>query len=250
MVTIAEAVLHARQMAASRPATLENGVVTALPDAGFVRVNCFGRDETVACDLTRAPLIDVLGRIVTVARDGLGGSYVSAVWGVLDGLPPAPPPVMPVAGTDMFTAVDAGAYRDGGWRTDTASPGQGSDDTGANTGSWFYGGVPGATLQGATVVGCAVLLTRRSGGDATALTAQVYLHASPDRPLADVVRTAGPITVSLDIAAPTWVDLPVGWGQGIVDDGCGLGIAGEPYLPCTGLDTDSQSGLIRIDWTY
>ena len=167
-------------------------------------------------------------------------------------LPPAPPLAPPSSGSSTFAAIEARSFRNGIWRTDTGSVVQGdwTPSFGTNSGAWFYGGGPLATLAGATVIGCAIRLLRGTGGTYSPQTTHLYRHSANELPVVDVIRVDGPIDVNLDIEQELWVDLPTGWGQALVDSGGGIGTFGvSPYVILSGLDADPQSGLLRIDWT-
>lgn len=163
--------------------------------------------------------------------------------------PPAAPPTQQ-AGQSAFVAIESRSFRDGGWRTDTDDVVQG--DTAeypghANSGAWFYGTAP-MSLAGKTVTRCRIYLAGRSSEVATP-TVHLYRHTSTSRPSGDVSRVEGPSDHARDDKASGYVDLPVDWGQDIVNSGGGIGITGESYTRLWGLGGHGQSGQLVIDWT-
>lgn len=124
-----------------------------------------------------------------------------------------------------------------------------SGDPRPNTGAWFYNGGAAAALKGATITGARLRVRRRSGGDPSTQTLNVYRHASDKRPAGNVSSVGGPVAFPISVGGTAWLTLPVDWGQSFVDSGGGAYIDGGQYVVLDGLDTDPQSGLLQLTWT-
>lgn len=168
------------------------------------------------------------------------------------GTTPPPPPPVTTSGTLTVTATDSGSWQVGGtwaWAgTDVYQWRYGSARE--NRGAWFYGNGP-RQLAGATVTRLRLRVGARLriGDYNAALVAHMYRHTSTSRPTGDVARVEGPTNITLAPGQqPAFVDLPVAWGQALVDTGGGIAIAGSPYLAMSGVGDDPASGQLLIDW--
>lgn len=161
----------------------------------------------------------------------------------------APPPTGGQSGTSTFPAVDARSFRNGSWRTDSGVVAQGDwGGFGQNTGGWFHGSGPGDALRGATITRTEVRIRRRSGGVWGPQDANLYRHTSATRPVGNVTVASGVVHGSVDIGETKWVEVPADWGQQIVNAGGGVMITGAPYVVLDGLDSDAESGALRLTW--
>lgn len=164
---------------------------------------------------------------------------------------PAPPSPIPTAGTKTFHAVASGTRRGGVWRADTAGNViQGTAPSGgsANTGAWFYGGQPRATLAGATVTAAWVWLQRVEGGTAGPLTVHLYRVTDDRRPAGDPTFTTTTNDVPLDIGQSGWWPIDTSFGQALVNSGGSVGVQGTPYVRLAGLGNTGAAGALRLQW--
>lgn len=222
-----------------------------------------GRSITVAMPFNSA-YSPVAGHTVQLIwRPNGTGGYVNCKLGTVPLPPPPPtasastitlptaPPTPATSGYNPFAAQDAVSFRGGKWRTDTRNVVQWDwGGYGNNDGSWFYGSQPTDYLSGATVTRLQIKIKRTSGGDYASQAPNFYLHTSRTRPGGNVTTTMGPYNGgSIGIGETKMFDLPASWGQTIVDSGGGITIKGSPYIVNEGLDRNSESGLIIIDWT-
>jgi hypothetical protein len=166
------------------------------------------------------------------------------------GGPTAPPTTE--TGTLSVVAQDSGTWSGRGvWDSYYATHlTQGTYNSVAYSGAWFYGGAP-AQIAGRRIGGFRLRLgsRRRMGNYNAALTLQVYRTTNNTRPGGDTTRVEGPATFSLAPGAGAqWVTLPAAWGQSIVDGGGGLAIAGGSYGGVTGVGEDAASGQLQFDW--
>jgi len=165
--------------------------------------------------------------------------------------PPAPPPVISTGDT-YVNAIDSASFQAGGnWQA------RGTDvyqwfysSFKENRGAWFYGNGP-LQLAGRTITRFQFRIPARLrvGDYNAALTAHFYRHTSRTRPGGDVIREDGPQNVVLASGQPpAWVDLPVAWGQHLVNNGGGFGLLGSPYLAMAGVGSDPASGQLCFSW--
>lgn len=188
------------------------------------------------------------GGIVLGKRSTAGFASSDPGGPVLSYVPPQPPPTSSSGVGSLFYAVDAGSYRSGAWRSDRDVVAQGDyGGYGANSGAFFYGYAPYASIGGATVTAARIYLHRIGGGTYAAQTINLYTHNSPLRPGGDVTRTAGPVSAALAVDQSGWFDIPAFYGQAIVDGG-GIGITGSPYVILAGRSDDAGNGAVSLDW--
>lgn len=163
---------------------------------------------------------------------------------------------MPVVttGSKSSAAIESGTiWGPGGWNSwagGNENVFQGSYGSGPVYGAWFYGGSFGSLNDGRAITRVQFRTGRRRpvGASSSPVTFHFYLHTNPTRPGGDVNRVQGPFDVVLNPGeAPKWIDLPAGWGAGLVAGG-GIGIAGEPYAAMDGRLVQADSGALILDW--
>jgi hypothetical protein len=198
--------------------------------------------------------------------------------------PPPPPPSNPLApdpvppaqdtleaagaapkpaytnGALVVPAAQTATYRSGTWRTDQGPAsatnytwqGRSSGSSyGIQTGCAFYGFTP-QSLSGATITRASVRLRRRNGGSYSARTPTLRLITQVSRPGGAPTlneSTSGP---SIEIDEEIVFDLPVAWGQALVDGTRG-GIAtfisaDDPYMVFSGIGTYSAAWTLTLYW--
>jgi hypothetical protein len=250
MPTPAEAIILREQRQRSLPPIWEMGTIQTV-GVGSATVLVTGNPETMPYGRTLDGLLAVGDRVV-VMRAG-ARAYIAEAFSTSTTLDTQPPAVIggpPLTGTSSFVAVDARTWQGNQWRTNFAAVAQGTVNGQVNVGGWFYGNNPSAALFGALVTGCRVQLNRRTGGAPT-VTTHLYLHSFSARPAAGLAPpfVLGPVDIALLIDQPTWVPLPLAWGQQIVNNNYGLAISGDPPMAVKGLDQDATSGQLQIDWS-
>jgi len=241
-----------------------------LPNFGLVTIATGGSNTiTVSYALGTSTVIVVLpfiasyvpsvGDTVRIIWEPTGGGYVIGKLGTVPLPPPiidynplvlAPPPPSGTTGTDTFPAQDAISFRNGKWRSDSGDVVQ-SDwgGWGDNYGSWFYGNEPSNYLTGATITRLRIRVRRKSGGVYGAQTVHFIRHNSRTRPGGNVDYVSENVDAGVDIGQTVDVDLPISWGQDIVDNGGGISIANAPYVVLAGINEMSDSGLLMMDWS-
>lgn len=229
---------------------------------GEVTAGLSGGRITVLVDESSLKLPSVRGYTPTVGDQVLvllrgQGGYVVGALGSAPPPPPAPedpvnpwkppPPEDPVKGSDPFKPVFTGSYR-GGWRGDTRNLYQGDwSGRGVNTGAAYFGLGPRG-LRGATATRVRITLERLSGGIYGGQSPTLRLLTDKKKP-AGAPAEVGPSTAgpSLDIGERRTFDLPVAWGQSMIDGnsgGVGIRVAGSsPYIQLNGARI-----VLRIDW--
>lgn len=234
------------QQAKGGPRLVEYGVITSLSP---LRANCSGSAEAVTAMIGYAP---ALGDLAIMLR-GPGVTTVIGKIAVDQAAPVAIDPV--ITGSDMFPAAQSFSWKDGqafGYQSAVRQGAQ--DSSGRWSGAWFYQGAPGALLTGATVTGCAVRVSRATGGTPGSQPISLYQSSTGTWPLADLsippTTVGSAINRNLSVGEEQWITLPNALGQALVDGDAGLMIsATSPMVILQGVDTDPQSGLLRIDWT-
>lgn len=200
------------------------------------------------------------GDTVRITWEPNGGAYVP---GKLGTTPPAPPSGTPgivvtppsggstSSGITDFAARDSGSWRNGAWRTDSGDVVQYDwGGYGENFGSWFYGTAIKDALNGVTVTRFQIIVRRKSGGVWGPQTLHFRLHGSQNRPGGNVdYYDAGASNHDIDINQQAWFDLPISWGQYLVNNGGGISIQGAPYVVLVGTNNMAESGLLRINWS-
>jgi hypothetical protein len=180
------------------------------------------------------------------------GQTVKLMWaagahivGVMSSSPtpptPPPPPVIinPVPHIDVFTAVTAGSWSEAyGWAKQEPWA---ADNV---LGAWFYGSKIRDTLAGAAIQRIELFATpTQVKGAAPAFATHLHAAKPPGSPL---LSNPTPIAVG----PATWIELPVEFGQFLLDNigGIGLNHGGENKF--RSLAEDPQSGAIRITSIY
>lgn len=170
--------------------------------------------------------------------------------------PPSPPPPPPqiVTGTTTFTAVGSGTYRSGEWLDNGISNGnvmQGDYGFGANSGAWFTGGRPHATLSGATITRAQVWLARTQGGTYAAQTVHLSRVTNNTRPGGALTFDASHTYngISIPVGGSGWYTIPVALAQSLVDSGGSLGVtSSDPYIRLYGVDNNGSAGALKLTW--
>lgn len=228
------------------PGAFEVGVVTSLTP---LMANCSGSDEMVTAMIGYTP---ALGDAALMAR---ARGITVLIGNVATGQSAPSAPAVETSGSQLFPAAYSFSWRDGSPFDFTTSVRQGAlDSSGQWSGAWFYQGSIGAELAGATVTGCAVKLTRISGGTPGSQPAAVYQSSTGTWPTPDQEVPPAPVgsvvQQSLSNGESQWLTLPTALGQALVDSDAGLMIFNDsPMVLLSGVDADPESGLIRIDWT-
>jgi hypothetical protein len=172
---------------------------------------------------------------------------------------PAPKPAY-TTGTLVVSATQTATYRSGTWRTDQGPAsatnytwqGRSSGSSyGIQTGCAFYG-TTAQSLTGATVTKATVVIRRRNGGSYSARTPTLRLITQTARPGGAPTlneTTSGP---SIEIDDEIVFDLPIAWGQALVDGTRG-GIAtfisaDDPYMVFSGIGTYSAAWTLTLYW--
>lgn len=261
----------ARLLAAAGPDTrsgLAAGVITQ-PGGEFM-VNLGGEDVAPRWQVGYMPQ---LGDAVVALRVGgvwtvLGATTSTPMSALPNPDPAAPPPRVPPpspkapsveSDVSTFTATDSGTWDYAGTRWSDfhgKDLTQGSYGGKAYAGAWFYGGQPKLKLAGFTVAKAEVRIgaRRRLGSWGQSVALHLKLHTSASRGGSFVTSGTHDVTLGPTPQGAQWVTLPASWGQTLITDGGGLGIAGDPYAGVVGVGSaskglDPQSGLLRLTWT-
>lgn len=237
-----------RVLTAARPAT---GTVTA---TGTPRCTVSAGGVTYSC-LRNAAYTPVVGHVVRLDWSEpvpwiIGQSTIDTPPATDDPTVPPPPPALSDTGESTFAAIDSGRWSTAyGWDSTYNGRLQQGTSGGTNTGAWFYGTAPRATLAGRTITRAWVWVHRSPNhGPGGAAAVHLYRHGSDTRPAGNVALAAGPSDVSRARGQAEWAEIPAAWGQAIATSGGGLGISGDPYLMLEGLPQDGQSGALRLAW--
>lgn len=167
----------------------------------------------------------------------------------------AAPPSAPAMGTATYTAQDSATWVPGlgvwdAWARQGGRPYQGSSSGYTTYGAWFYAG-SAAQLAGRTVTRIQFTLGTRLavGASNDPITLHMYAHTSANRPGGDVTRSTGPYDVTIQPGAgPQTFDLPTSFAAALQNGG-GIGVAGDPYAGFNGRLQEPASGLLQIDWS-
>jgi hypothetical protein len=180
-------------------------------------------------------------------------------------LPPAPvsapttaPPPATTSGTLTVMATDSATWTStlgywNVWAAKNQTVHQGSASGHTTTGSWFYNGAT-KQLAGAEVKRIQFRVPKRlsAGAYNSPAVMHLYVHNNDTRPGSDVTRVHGPF----DITVPPqgqggFVDISgalMGLFAGVLVNGGGFSIAGDPYMGFVGKAEDPSSGQLLIDW--
>lgn len=169
--------------------------------------------------------------------------------------PPVAAPPAPVStGQSTYASQDSATWcpQNGSWDSWARAGGRlyqgnyGNDTYGA----WFYAGTT-SELAGRTITRIQFTLGSRLGvGNYNSPVAvHFYTHSSSYRPGGDVSRSNGPYDVTVQPGAGQQsFDLPTSFASALQNGG-GIGIAGDPYAGFNGRLQEAASGLLTIDWT-
>jgi hypothetical protein len=167
-----------------------------------------------------------------------GGTVVAAITAAADFEPATPDPT-PVTGgrkVQVFTATDSGNWNGGWWTNEVWA----SDN---NYGAWFYGSKIRDTIP----------------DDAVIVKTEIYLpayfqfgdppnfrtHVHDSRPAGAPTYSA---TVVLSSSRSGWVTLPNSVGDFLKANVGGTGMRQGGYTKYRGIQTDAQSGAMRITY--
>jgi hypothetical protein len=248
--------VHGPVSSAPRPIT---GTVAGAPSGGRIPVDVTVGPSPIQCRYSGTP--PATGSLVFLDWQATTPRIMSSNAAEPEPAPAEPPPAetpppprqTTQTGTDRFAAVDSGTFQVGSdwdyWRKDVVQWRYGSNRE--NRGAWFYGVAP-TRLKGRTIPLASIRLParKRIGSYNDALTAHLYLISNPHRPGGDTNRIAGPH----DIVIPAgfgggWFSIPASWGQTLANSGGGIAIVGEPYLGFEGIEDDTASGQVALDWS-
>lgn len=166
---------------------------------------------------------------------------------------PDPPPRAAQSGTRTFPAVASDTRRSGQWRNDDAGnviAGTAPGYPGLNSGAWFTGNRPKATLHGATVLNAWIWLARTGGGNFGPQTVHLW-RVADSRRAGDLNFTADSHDLALDIGQRGWFPLPNSFAQALIDSGGSPAIRAPsgPYVRLWGLANHPMAGTVKISWT-
>ncbi|SOD72715.1 hypothetical protein SAMN05892883_2065 [Jatrophihabitans sp. GAS493] len=168
-------------------------------------------------------------------------------------VPKPPPKPATHTGTTTFVAASAASYRVGdGWRDDANGDviqGTAPGVSGANSGAWFYGGRPKATLAGATVRSAQIYLGRTSGGTSASQNLNLQRVTNNSRPAGALTFAGSVSTIGLAVGQKGWFTIPAALAQALVTSGGSLGITGSPYMRLFGLTKSGQAGALKLTWS-
>ena len=160
------------------------------------------------------------------------------------------------SGVAIIPAVDAGSHRDSdGWSTSRVYQGVYELRWGRWRGCYFYGsGLD--TLRGVQVVRARVQINRSAKGGSfggVPVVLERHLHASKP-PSPPIPLSGGGVMSpgSLAVSASALLDIPVSWGQSLVD-GQARGLMhswddNDRYAIYEALSASANSGQLTIDW--
>jgi hypothetical protein len=171
--------------------------------------------------------------------------------------------VLPSAGGTnplVVAAASSGSYRNAdGWAylsDGTVAQGAYSTAYGYYKGCWFYGDTAFAALAGRTVTRIAMTVVRKSAGGisgAQVITAAIHAHGT--RPSGEPTFLSGGVNIgSLAWGASAEFDLPVAWGQSLVNGTArGVGLlrlaSGNGNYSLQQPAGVSSCGQLRIWWS-
>ncbi|WP_193510490.1 hypothetical protein [Cryobacterium sp. BB736] len=136
-------------------------------------------------------------------------------------------------GTATYPVTGVGTYSNGtGSWISTSTVRQGSGISGA----WFYGGSRFRELQGRTITGFRINISREAGGD----TLNFYTHGHSSRPGGAPGLSNGPV----GRGGSGWISLPTSMANWLISGSGtgGLAISGAPA------GTLSSLGTLQFDW--
>ena len=86
------------------------------------------------------------------------------------------------------------------------------------------------------------------------ITFTLRRHSHTSRPSGPINFLSGTVSVTVPSGGGArWVELPNSWGQYIIDNGGGIGLASGSYGGIVGVGAgaglDPQSGLLEITWS-
>lgn len=165
--------------------------------------------------------------------------------------PPAPPPVVST-GVLEVPAIDSATHSgSGSWWNSEDGVRQGEWGGKSYQGAWFYGTQP-AQARGLVVTRLRFRLgaRRRMGGYNSPLELRFHLHGHATRPGSGPALSAGPhpVTIAPSYGGGDLIDLPVAWGQALVDNVGGIALSGGLYGGLAGRESDPNSGYLIFDW--
>ena len=246
----------AEQLPDPRGFDVRVGRILAAAAGGKVSTSVDG--ATLSLRLLRGYTPTVGDACLVLRREG-SGFVLGALGTAPASTPPpttnVPPPVADVAtvakprtGSTVLVPASSGTFRDGVW-LETADLYQGdASGRGLNYGAAYYGPGP-AGLSGATVTRARLRIRRQAGGSSFPQAPTLRLLSGTVRPAGTPVAVASTAGPSLAVGEETIHDLPLTWGQQLVNGTAGgVGIwvdpAADPYIR-----TDGPSLSVLLDWT-
>lgn len=233
------------------------GTVSSIPGGSQINVTVDG--ETKSCRYLTG-YTPVVGDLVSLTWHGgtpfvMGKSSGSASTTAVASTGVSDPAPSSSSGVDRFPATSSGTWSHsvGGWSSYYGSDlMQGTWAGKSYSGAWFYGSAPKSKLEGKKVSKVLVKYGSRkyAGNYNDPLVLNLYRHTQTSMGSSEPPRTHGPQGVTLAVnAGPGWVELPISWGQAIVDDGGGISISGGSYGGVSGRGAEAESGLLEIHWS-
>jgi hypothetical protein len=169
----------------------------------------------------------------------------------------ANPLVVSVNATGTYRSADGwgSSFLPGG--SDTVGQGAYTTQYGYWQGCYFYGDTAFTSIAGRRCTRLRIKLIRLGSGGLTGATQQVVgTHPHGARPAGPPLMTKGPFTAgSLSWSTSGTFDLPVDWGQALIDNAGAKGIMHQLFATgngklsfCAGKTADGTTGQLTIDW--
>lgn len=166
--------------------------------------------------------------------------------------PPPPPPPPQQTGVLEVPAIDARTYVVGrAWESPNFGVRQGGWAGRDYQGGWFYGSQP-QQAKGLVVTRFRLRLgARLRVGEYNApLALRFHVHGHGSVPTGGLSISAGPevVTIQPGYGGGDLIDLPVSWGQALVENVGGIALTGGMFGGLEGRDSDPNSGFLIFDW--
>lgn len=251
---------------ADTPATIIGATVTDIAADGTVTVDLGGGRLVPGCRVLASYSPATGDNVEVVHRDDstflvLGAvrnsnvttvdvaSSITLAWNVLPAYVEAAQ-----TGSKTVSAIDTHSGRSGKWERDEIYQGAYVPSYGYWRGCYFYGNAFGS-LVGKRCTRIRIFVSRRSeGGVAGPEDIYIAPHAHATRPSGSPVWKAGATRVgSLSWGAEGWFDLPVSWGQGLINGtmrGFGhIKDSTSTYAIFNSVQSVAASGRLIVDWS-
>jgi len=158
--------------------------------------------------------------------------------------PPPPPPLPPPPAepeTTVFTATDSGTFYVPSRRWSTREVW--AVTTGNNIGAWFYGSKIADTIPDDAPISSVQIYGPLSYNGGSAAVLQCHSHQT--KPHSAVALIGETVTLN---PRSGWIPLPVQIGDWLRNNIGGIALVGGGWAKYRGLDTDGQSGALRITY--